>query len=107
MNCAPRQKLPLSEVAVRREEEGSKGRYVIDHPDGSVSELTYSILSARTVIADHTGVSPAFAGEGFGKVLVEALMKDAKAEGFEVIPLCPYVNAQRRRHPEWADLFQV
>ena len=31
---------------------------------------------------------------------------NARAEGFKIIPLCPYTNAERRKHPEWADVFQ-
>jgi predicted GNAT family acetyltransferase len=45
-------------------------------------------------------------GRGIGRVLVERLVADARAEGFKVIPLCPYVNAERRKHPELADVFQ-
>ena len=32
---------------------------------------------------------------------------DARAEGRKIVPLCPFVNAQRRRHPEWADQFSA
>ena len=79
----------------------------MDHPDGGTSELTYSILSAQTVIADHTEVAEGHAGEGIGLALLEALIADAKAKGFKIVPLCPFVNAQRRKHPEWAAYFRV
>lgn len=85
---------------------GSKGRYVI-RKDGVEAELTYSITTPHLIIADHTGVPDAFRGTGAGKALVERLVADARAEGVKVVPLCPFVNAQRRRHAEWADVFQV
>lgn len=106
MNCAQPPRQPLSDLIVQREATDSKGRYFIQHADG-VSELTYSIASATLVIADHTGVADGHEGQGVGKVLLQRLLADAKAEGFKIVPLCPYVNAQRRKHPEWADLFNV
>jgi uncharacterized protein len=87
-------------------EDGSKGRYVIRHGDAE-AELTYSVVSPTLVIADHTGVPDAFRGTGAGLAMVEQLVKDARAEGFKVVPLCPFVNAQAKRHPEWADAFSV
>ena len=96
----------MSEFEVRHEVSGSKGRYFIRHPDGE-SELTYSIMSPQTVIADHTAVAPGFEGQGVGFILLEHLLADARTRGFRIVPLCPFVNAQRRKHPEWADLFAV
>lgn len=107
MRCAQRRKPRLSDSDVRREVTETKGRYVIDHPGGGTSELTYSILSARLVIADHTEVAAGHEGEGVGLRLLEAFIADARAEEFKIVPLCPFVNAQRRKHPEWADLFDV
>jgi uncharacterized protein len=88
-----------------RETTGSKGRYVIVR-DGDEAELTYSILSPEVVIADHTAVPDSFRGTGAGRALVERLVADAKAEGFRIVPLCPFVNGLRARHPDWADAFQ-
>ncbi len=91
---------------VIRERGDTKGRYVLRR-DGEEAELTFSITSPTLIIADHTGVPDSFRGTGAGKLLVEALVADARASGFKVMPLCPFVNAQRKRHPEWADVFAV
>ena len=96
----------MAEFAVAREVSGSKGRYVIRRDDAE-AELTYSITSPTLVIADHTGVPDSFRGSGAGAALVARIVADARAEGFKIMPLCPFVNAQRRRHPEWADAFAV
>jgi predicted GNAT family acetyltransferase len=96
----------LAEFEIEREVTGSKGRYVIRR-DGEEAELTYSITSPTLVIADHTGVPDSFRGTGAGAALVARIVADARAEGFRIMPLCPFVNAQRCRHPEWADAFAV
>lgn len=96
----------MSDLEIARESDGKKGRYVLVM-DGHEADLTYSILSAQTVIADHTGVPDALRGTGAGLALVTRLVKDARAEGFKIVPLCPFVNAQRAKHPEWADAFNV
>ena len=84
----------------------SKGRYVLSR-DGHEAEITFSIASPQTIIADHTGVPDALRGTGAGEALVAFMVEDARASGFRVVPLCPFVNAQRRKHPEWADAFRV
>jgi predicted GNAT family acetyltransferase len=52
-------------------------------------------------------VPDSFRGTGAGLALVARLVEDARAMAFKVMPLCPFVNAQRKRHPEWADAFSV
>ena len=48
----------------------------------------------------------AFRGQGAGLKLVARAVADARADGKTVIPLCPFANAQFRRHPEWADVLK-
>ena len=91
---------------VSREHGSSKGRYVI-RKNGEEAELTYSITSPALVIADHTGVPDSFRGTGAGLAMLTQFVADARAEGFKIMPLCPFVNAQRKKHPEWADAFSV
>ncbi|WP_422040045.1 GNAT family N-acetyltransferase [Roseibium sp.] len=96
-----------SSPSITQERQGAKGRYValidgIEEP----AELTYSIVNDHLIIADHTGVPDAMRGMGVGKALVERLVTDAREKQIRIVPLCPYVNAQRQKHPEWADVFQ-
>ena len=65
---------------IQREDGDSKGRLFLIH-EGSEAELTYSILSPQTRIADHTGVPDALRGSGAGLALVERLVADARTEG--------------------------
>jgi hypothetical protein len=92
----------LSEIT--REHGETKGRFVL-RKGGEEAELTYSITTPTLIIADHTGVPDSFRGTGAGLALVEALVAAARAEGVKVVPLCPFVNATRKKHPEWADVF--
>ncbi|WP_308342261.1 GNAT family N-acetyltransferase [Roseobacter insulae] len=95
-----------ADAEITRHVDGSKGRYLLKR-DGQEAELTYSILSPTSIIADHTGVPEALRSTGAGLALVTRLVEDARAEGVRIVPLCPFVNAQRQRHPEWADVFNV
>ena len=100
-----RRKRPLSDGIVR-EVEGSHGRYVLAR-DGLEGEITFSIASSTLIIADHTGVPDAWRGQGIGDLLARRLAEDARANGVKIVPLCPFVNRWRARHPEWADVFAV
>ena len=66
--------------------------------------MTYSNVSAKLFIIDHTGVPDSFRGQGAGLRLVSRAVEDARAAGKKIIPLCPFAAAQFRRHPEWADV---
>ena len=55
-------------------------------------------------IADHTFTPPAARGRGIALMLVEALVADARADGFKVLPQCPYVVNAFNRNPGWADV---
>ena len=98
----------MADMTITREDSGSKARYIAK-VEGveEVGELTLSILSERTVIADHTGVPDALRGTGVGKALVERLIADMRESGQKIVPLCPYVRAYAERHKaETADVIQ-
>lgn len=93
-----------AEFRVYREEGPTRGRYVIRLAPGAEAEMTYSMSPGGPMTINHTGVPPDYEGRGIARMLVDAAIADARAQGFKIVPLCSYVVAQFRRHPEWADL---
>ena len=88
--------------------------YVVrDNPD----ERRYEILRDGEVIGEswyqarpgvivivHTEVEPSAEGQGVGSQLVRGALDDIRAHGLRVKPVCPFVAAYLRRHPEQRDL---
>lgn len=94
----------MSDIDIRLEEDGSRGRYAWTAPDGAEAELTYSNSGDGRLIADHTFVPSQHREKGIALKLVERLVADARANGDKIVPVCPYVAAQFRKHPDWADV---
>lgn len=93
-----------AELIVQREDGPTRGRYVIHLAPGYDAEMTFRKEADGTIIIDHTGVPPEYEGRGIAAKLVNRAIADAREQGFKITPLCSYVVAQFRRHPEWAEL---
>lgn len=95
----------MSDITITREDSSKGGRYftVIN---GDEAEMTYSRAGATRIIIDHTGVPDSMRGLGVGKKFVEAAVNDARAEGFKIIPLCPFAKATLEKNAEWQDAVQ-
>lgn len=53
----------------------------------------------------HTVVEPAFEGQGLGSKLARAVLDDARAQGLDVLPHCPFIRSFIARHrDEYVDL---
>lgn len=92
------------EPVVQREDDGQRGRYVMHFDDGTEGEMTYRHVGDGVIAIDHTGVPRQHRNKGHAERLVQAGIDDAQREGTRIIPLCSYVVAQFRRHPDWASL---
>lgn len=94
-------------VHISYEDQGHKGRFVasVEGLEGD-GELTISKVSDVLVIADHTLVADTLRGMGAASALAEALVADARAKGYRIVPLCPFVRAQAQKRPDWSDVIQ-
>lgn len=93
-----------NEMTVEREDGPIRGRYFITLSPDAEAEMTFRKGENGTLIIDHTGVPPAFEGRGIAGKLMQRAIDDARKQKFKITPVCSYVVAQFRRHPEWADL---
>jgi len=92
---------------ITREVGPTKGRYIarVDGIDAE-AQLVYSRSGDKLIIAEHTEVPDVFRGQGMGRLLAARMVEDARKEGVKIFALCPFVNAERRKHPDWAEVFQ-
>jgi predicted GNAT family acetyltransferase len=94
----------MSDIPIFLEDLGDRrGRYLA-RVDGAEAELTFQRRPGGVLVADHTGTPQALEGRGVASALVRRLVADARALGLKIVPACSFVEAQFRRHPEWADL---
>ena len=49
----------------------------------------------------HTEVPRELEGKGIGSQLVEKTLQDIERQGLRLVPLCPFVAAYIKKHPEW------
>ena len=68
--------------------------------DGGERAFAAYRLHDGTIVFTHTEVPPARKGRGIGSALARAALEYARAEGFAVVPLCPFMASYIRRHPQ-------
>lgn len=72
--------------------------------DGELAGTIVYQLEPGLLTMMHTEVSPGWEGKNVGSQLVRGALDDARARGLQVRPLCPFVVAWLRRHPDYGDL---
>lgn len=99
----------MADIEIGKEQQDNRhGRYVarIAGVEGE-GEIAFTNRGPHLISADHTGAPETMRGMGVAPALVDYMIADAREHGFRIIPICPYVRAQYRRHPEWADVMTV
>ena len=79
--------------------EQKRGAFVIEEKDERLAEMVVAIIGERLVVY-HTEVSEKLRGQGVAARLLEEMVTYARAHQLKVVPLCPYVHAQFKRHPD-------
>ena len=88
----------MGEIQIELHENG-RGAFFMNDGDQRVAEMVFSIAGGNLTVY-HTEVSETLKGKGVSGQLLEKMVNYARAHSLKVIPLCPYVNVQFKRHPE-------
>ena len=94
----------MDEVSITRHGGECSGEYHVAVAGSDVIGRLTWVQHGNVRSAEHTLVPPEIGGRGVAGKLVEALIADAREQGFKIDPQCSYVAAAFKRHPEWADL---
>ncbi len=93
--------MDTASLAVRNNER--ELRYELTRDDEVLGFIAYRAEpETGRVTLVHTEIDPAYEGQGLGSVLVKGALDDLRERGLTVVPLCPFVRAYLRRHPEEA-----
>jgi hypothetical protein len=72
--------------------------------DGQLAGFAeYNVLT-DALLFTHTEILPAFEGQGLGSRLARHALDDVRAQGKHAIPVCQFIAAFIRKHPEYQDL---
>ena len=71
--------------------------------DGHVAFVRYT-RAPGTITLVHTEVPDALGGRGVGSRLARLVLEAARLEGSRVVPVCPFIAAWMKKHPEFDDL---
>ncbi len=81
----------------------ARDRYEIFDGD-ELAGFTQYRTSPGLIAFLHTEIDPRFEGRGVASELIRHVLAEARANGLEVLPFCPFVNGYIQRHDEWADV---
>lgn len=68
--------------------------------EGRIAKVEYE-LNGTKMFLTHAEVPKALAGSGVGAALVEKVFTYIEENGLRLVPMCSYVTAHLRKHPEW------
>ena len=87
-------------VSVRDNPAESRYEAIVD---GRLALAQY-MLTGENITFTHTEVPIELEGRGIASQLARYALDDARRRGLRVIPLCPFISAYIRRHPEYNDI---
>ena len=94
----------MEDVQLKLNEKGF-GHFYIMAGNEQLGEMEISISGSNLTVY-HTEISEKAEGKGYAKLLLTEMVSYARKNSLKVIPLCPFVHAQFKRHPEqYADVW--
>lgn len=94
----------MNEIQLKINASG-RGAFFIEKEGKRIAEMEILVKDSNLTVF-HTEVDEVLKGKGIAATLLSAMTAYATEHKLKVIPLCPYVLAQFKRHPEsYADIW--
>ena len=86
--------------------ESGEGAFLLKESGRKIGEMAISIKNDLMTVF-HTEVAPEAEGKGYAGQLLAAMVDYARGHQLKVVPICPYVHLQFRRHADkYQDIWQ-
>jgi uncharacterized protein len=72
--------------------------------EGKTAFIEYILTNDNSMFLTHTEVPAALEGKGVGSAIVSKTLEYIKEKGYTLAPLCPFVAAYVKRHPDWKSI---
>lgn len=95
--------MPTDPSLPAAEHEPTRARFTVTVPAGT-AYLAYRMRSTRVLDAVTTFTPPEARGLGLAGIVTRATLDHVRAEGWQVVTSCWYVDGWIARHPEYEDL---
>lgn len=89
---------PQENVVVRDDRDSA--RYVIE-VDGELAGLADYRVKGNRQLFVHTEIRDEYSGKGLGSRLARFALDDAIANGYVIVPICPFIAGWIDKHPEY------
>lgn len=89
-------------IEIQRNEARSRFEATVD---GQLCVIDYRLADGLLTLPS-VRVDKSVEGRGIAAALTRAALDWARAQSLQVLPVCPYVIAWIRRHPDYQDLVQ-
>lgn len=71
--------------------------------EGKTALIEY-IRAENKMYLTHTEVPKELEGKGVASSMAKQVLQQIKDEGLYLVPLCPFIAAYLKRHPEWKEI---
>ena len=88
------------EIVISENKERKRFEAVVD---GKTAFIEY-IRAEDKVYLTHTEVPKELEGKGVASAMAKQVLQQIKSESLFLVPLCPFIAAYLKRHPEWREI---
>lgn len=87
--------------------EHESGRFFKNDSHGRLSaEVFFQPLPDTQIwVIEHTYVEPTLRHQGIAAQLIAAVVKKARHDRCQIMPLCPYAQHEFKRRPDYTDVY--
>ncbi|TGD57255.1 GNAT family N-acetyltransferase [Flavobacterium humi] len=72
--------------------------------EGKTAFIEFILSNENIMFLTHTEVPGNLEGKGVGSAIVSKTLEYLKEKGYTLAPLCPFVAAYVKRHPQWKEI---